>query len=124
MATIKVSENLQRGRSGGKGTGNRGDNTSKKNQETLCSHVPVSCFVTCSWARRLDGVAINEALQIVYILEFKQSTDRDEASLDVKEAEANEQHYYFEASLVRSEQLLQCGDLSRSTLLWATADPV
>ena len=32
------------------------------------------------------------ALQIVYILEFKRSTDRDEGFQEVKEAEANEQH--------------------------------
>jgi len=31
-------------------------------------------------------------VQIVYILEFKQSTDRDEGFLEVIEAEANEQH--------------------------------
>jgi len=31
-------------------------------------------------------------LQIVYFLEFKLSIDRDEGSLEVKEAEANEQH--------------------------------
>jgi len=42
--------------------------------------------------RRLDGVAINEALKIVYILEFKRSTDRDEGFLEVKDAEAHEQH--------------------------------
>ena len=35
--------------------------------------------------------AINEALKIVYILEFKRSTDRDEGFLEVKDAEANEQ---------------------------------
>jgi len=29
---------------------------------------------------------------MVYILEFKRSTDRDEGFLEVKEAEANEQH--------------------------------
>jgi len=33
---------------------------------------------------------IDEALQIVYILEFKHSTDRKEQFLEVKEAEANE----------------------------------
>jgi len=32
----------------------------------------------------------NEALQIVYVLELKQSTDSDKAFLEVKEAEANE----------------------------------
>jgi len=31
-------------------------------------------------------------MQIVYILEFKPSTDRHEGFLEVKEAEANEQH--------------------------------
>jgi len=42
--------------------------------------------------RRLGGVAISDALQIVYILELKRSTDRDEGFLEVKEADANEQH--------------------------------
>ena len=42
--------------------------------------------------RRPDGVAINEALKIAYILEFKRSTDRDEGFLEVKDAEAHEQH--------------------------------
>ena len=31
-------------------------------------------------------------MQIVYILESKRSTDRDDGFLEVKEAEANEQH--------------------------------
>jgi len=35
---------------------------------------------------------MNEALQIVYILEFKRSTDRDKGFLEVKKEEANEQH--------------------------------
>jgi len=52
----------------------------------------VSFFVSRFWGRRPDGVAINEALQIAYILEFKRSTDRDEGFLEVKEAEASEQH--------------------------------
>ena len=43
-------------------------------------------------ARQLDGVAITEALQIVYILECKRSTDRDEQFLEFEEADANEQH--------------------------------
>jgi len=38
------------------------------------------------------GVAINEFLRIVYILEFKRSTDRDKVFLEVKKAGANEQH--------------------------------
>ena len=52
----------------------------------------MSSFVNRFWGRRPDGVEYNEALQIVYILEFKGLTDRDEGFLDVKEAEANEQH--------------------------------
>jgi len=42
--------------------------------------------------RRQDGVAINKALQIVYILEFKRSIDKKDGFSEVKEAEANEQH--------------------------------
>jgi len=41
---------------------------------------------------RPDGVAINAALQIVYILEFKWSTDREKWLLEVKEAKASEQY--------------------------------
>jgi len=64
----------------------------KKSQEAQYNLDPESFFVNRFWGRRLDGVAINESLQIVYILEFKWSTDRDEGFLEVKEAEANEQH--------------------------------
>jgi len=64
----------------------------KKSREARYNLDPGSFFVNCFWGRRLDGVAINEALQIVYMLEFKRSTDRDEGFLKVKEAEANEQH--------------------------------
>jgi len=53
---------------------------------------PVSFSVNYFWGRRPDGVAINEALQVVYILEFKQSIDREEQFIEVKEAEANEQY--------------------------------
>ena len=53
---------------------------------------PVSFFINCSWGRRPDGVAINESLQILYILEFEHSTDSDEGFLGVKEEEAKEEH--------------------------------
>jgi len=46
-----------------------------------------SFFENGAWGRRP-----HEALQIVYVLEFKRSTDRDERFLEVREAEANEQH--------------------------------
>ena len=64
----------------------------KKSQETRYNLDPGSFFVNRFCCRRQDGVAIIEALKIVYILEFKRSTDRDEGFLEVKDAEANEQH--------------------------------
>jgi hypothetical protein len=64
----------------------------KKSQEARYNLDPGSFFVNRFWGRRLDWVAINEALQIVYILEFQRSTDRDEGFLEVKDAETNEQH--------------------------------
>ena len=64
----------------------------KKSQETWYNLDPGSFFVNGFWGRRPGGVAINEALKIVYILEFKQLTDRDEGFLEVKDAEAHEQH--------------------------------
>jgi len=64
----------------------------KKSQEARYNLEPGSFCVNCFWGRRPDGVAINEALKIGYILEFKRSTDRDEGFLEVKDAEANEQH--------------------------------
>ena len=70
----------------------RGDNTSQKKSRGQYNLDPESFFVNRFWGRPLDGVEINEALQIVNILESKRSTDRDEEFLEVKEAEANEQH--------------------------------
>jgi len=64
----------------------------KKSQESRYNLDPESFFVNHFWGRRPDGVAINVALQIGYILEFKLSTDRDEGFLEVKDAEAIEQH--------------------------------
>ena len=64
----------------------------KKSQETRYNIDPGSFFVNRFWGRRPDGVALNVALKIVYILEFKRLTDRDDGFLEVKDAEANEQH--------------------------------
>jgi len=44
-------------------------------QERQYNLDPVSLFMDCFWGRQKDGVAINWALQIVHILEFKWSTD-------------------------------------------------
>ena len=62
----------------------------KKSQETRYNLNPGSFFVNRFWGRRPDGVAFNEALKVVYILEFKRSTNMDEGFLEVKDAEAHE----------------------------------
>ena len=64
----------------------------KKGQDANYNLNPGSFFVNRFWGRRPDGVAINEDLQIAYILGFKRSTDSDEGFLGLKEAKANEQH--------------------------------
>jgi len=58
-----------------------------KSQETRYNFDPTAFFVNRFWGRRPDGVALNGALEIVYILEFKRSTDRDEGFLEVKVAD-------------------------------------
>jgi len=73
---------------GGEGTGFKGDNTCQKKSRGTVQ--PRSRVFLRNWGRRPDGVAINEALQIGYILEFKWSTVRDEGFLEVQNAEANE----------------------------------
>jgi len=66
----------------------------KKSQETRYNLDVGSFFVNCFCGRRPDGIAINEAFKIVCILDFKRWTHRDEGIqvLEVKDAEANEQH--------------------------------
>jgi len=71
----------------------------KKSQKTRYNLDPGSFFVNRYWGRRPDGVATNEALKIVYMLEFKRSTDRDEGFQEMKDAEANEQHKSIISSL-------------------------
>jgi len=58
-------------------------------------------------------------VKIAYILEFKRSTDRDEGFLEVKDAEANEQHKSIIGAL---KLLLWSRNFSRLTLWWVTAD--
>ena len=71
--------------------GYRGDNTcGKKSRDTV--QPPGPFFVNRFWGRRPDGVAINEALQIVYILEFERSTDRDEGFLSRSNRAAQKHH--------------------------------
>jgi len=64
----------------------------KKSQVARYNLDPESFVVNRFWGKRPDGVTINEDMQIGYIIEFKRSTDRDEGFLEVKEAEADEQH--------------------------------
>jgi len=91
----------------------------KKSQETRYNLDPGSFFVNRFCSRRTDGVAINEALKIVYILRFKRLIDRDEGFLEVKDAEANEQHKSIIGALKAAAPKW---DLRRLTLWWVTAD--
>ena len=90
MATRRVSKNLRQGRSGREGTGYRGDNTSQKKSRGTVQHrsrvVLRKSFLgqVTGWGRNRQGSADQNT--------FKRTTDRDEGFLEVKEAEANEQH--------------------------------
>jgi len=88
-------------------------------QEARHNLDPEFFFVSRLWGRRPDGVAINEALKIVYILEFKRSTARDEGFLAVKEAEANEQNKSIISAL---KAAVRSGNLSTLSLWGLTAD--
>ena len=57
----------------------------------------------CLWGRRPEMVAIDEAAQIVYILEFQLSTSREEGFLEVKK---QKQMSSTKATSLRSEKLL------------------
>jgi len=91
----------------------------KKSQEARCNLDPGFLFVNHFWSRRPDGVAINEALQILYILESKRSTDRDGGFLQVKDAEAYEQHKSIISALKAAALEWE---FERLTLWWVTAD--
>jgi len=53
---------------------------------------PAMFYVNRFWNRRPDGIKINKNHRTLYILECKQSSDRNEDFLRVKEDEANGQH--------------------------------
>jgi len=107
----------------------RGESTDSLADETHSHINSAGCegmFVNHFWGRRPDWVAINEALKIRYILEFKRSTDRDilefkrstdkdilefkrwtdrdEGFLEVQDAEANEQHKSIISALKAAAQ--------------------
>jgi len=66
-------------------------------------------------------------MQIVHILEFKRSTDRDNGFLEVKETEANEQHKSIIGTLKAAAPGLEfeqinfvvgsCGSVAKKQLL-------
>jgi len=66
---------------------------SVKEHESACYDVdPTMFYENRFWNRRPDGIVINKYHRILYILEFKRSSDRNKDFLRVKEDEANEQH--------------------------------
>jgi len=79
----------------------------KKSQETRYNPDLASFFHEPLLGQATGCGCINEALQIVQILEFERSIDRDEGFLEVKEAEGNEQHKSIISALSLAEQLLQ-----------------
>jgi len=64
VATRRVSKNLQQGRAGGEGIGDKEVTIPvKESEEAQYNLDPGSFFENCFWGRRPDGVAINEALR-------------------------------------------------------------
>jgi len=53
---------------------------------------PTMFYKNRFWNRRLDGIVINKFHRTLYILDFKQSSDRDKDFLRVKENKTNEQY--------------------------------
>jgi len=84
----------------------------QKSQETRYSFDPVSFFENHIWGRWPDGVAVNEALQIVYVVEFKRSTDRDEGFVKVEKAEANEQYKSIISALRAAAPKWKCEQIN------------
>jgi len=66
-----------------------------------------SCFINSFWDRLPDRVAINADLQIEYLEKFNGQLGRqgEKKFLEVKEAEATEQH----KSIIRVLRLLERG---------------
>jgi len=49
-------------------------------------------YKNCFWNQRPDGIVINKNHRTLYILDFEQSSNRNEDVLRVKKDEADEQH--------------------------------
>jgi len=93
----------------------------KTSQETRYNLDPAAFFVNRFWGRRPDGVAINEAVQIVHILEFKRSTDKDEGFLEVKPAEANE-HWQHKSIIGALRAAARKWEFEQINFVWVTAN--
>ena len=68
------------------------------------------------WNRRQDGIVIHKDHRTPYILEVKQSSDRNQDFVGVKEDEANVQHKKLSRSR-RSKRLPRNG-LLNGLILW------
>jgi len=116
VATRRVFKNLQQGRSGGEGIGYRVDNTSQKKSgdsvQLRSSVLLRKSFLgpATRWGRNQWGSADR-----IYFRIWK--VDRQGQGV-IKQKQLSS----TKASSVRSDQLLQSGNLSRLTLWWATAD--
>ena len=64
----------------------------KEHEKERYDFDPTMFYENCFWNQRPDGIVINKYHRTSYILEFKQSSDRNENFLRIKEVEANEQH--------------------------------
>jgi len=64
----------------------------KEHGRELYDFDPTMFYENRFWNRRPDGIVINKNHRTLYILECKQSSDRNEDFLRVKEDEANEQN--------------------------------
>jgi len=64
----------------------------KEHERARYDFDPTMFYENRFWNQRPDGIVINKNQRKLYILEFKQSLDRNEEFLRVKEDEANEQH--------------------------------
>ena len=64
----------------------------KEHESERYNFDPTMFNENCFWNRRPDGIVITKNHRTLYTLEFKQSFDRNEDFLRVKEDKANEQH--------------------------------
>jgi len=64
----------------------------KEHERACYDFDPTMFYENRFWNQRPDGIVINKYHRTLYILEFKQSSDRNKNFLRVKEDEANEQH--------------------------------